>query len=293
MIAVKDIVDQSRVVWEGSMPVRCQIYLLVLIAIVCVVPVIGTGAAAASNVNDTYDPLFQWETLFQVSTLGALLAGHYDGVMDIGMLKTHGNLGIGTFDALDGEMIGFDGVFYQIKADGVAYPVPDSMETPFACVTFFEPDLLESLPSGMDYEALSAYLTNVLPAKNIFYAIRLDGAFSYMKTRSVPAQQKPYPPLSQVTAHQPVFEFSDVEGTVVGFRCPDYVTEINVSGDHLHFLTSDGKAGGHVLAFTIEKALLSVDNTTTFFVVLPPQNGDPNNPDPANNAQAEREKTDK
>jgi len=39
-----------------------------------------------------------------------------------GELKRNGDFGIGTFNALDGEMIGLDGAFYQIKVDGVAYP---------------------------------------------------------------------------------------------------------------------------------------------------------------------------
>ncbi len=48
--------------------------------------------------------------------------------------------GLGTFNNLDGEMIGLDGEFYQIKADGIAYPVDDLMKTSFAVVMFFVPD---------------------------------------------------------------------------------------------------------------------------------------------------------
>ena len=98
------------------------------------------------------------DTLFQISTINALLDGDYKGSITFGELKRHGTFGLGTFDALDGEMIGLEGQFYQIKTDGVAYPVPDSMTTPFAVVTVFDADKTLATQSGMDYEALKIIL---------------------------------------------------------------------------------------------------------------------------------------
>jgi len=213
--------------------------------------------------------VLQRETLFQVSTLDALLAGLYDGLIDFGSLSSRGDFGIGTFDRLDGEMIGCDGFFYRIDACGTAHHVPDEETTPFACVTFFEPDFTERLPEGADYTDLSDFLTSVLPTVNLFYAIRVDGTFSYVKTRSVPAQEKPYRPLVDIVAEQPVFEFHDVMGTLVGFRCPPFVAGLNVAGDHLHFLTSDRTGGGHVLEMVIEDAVLTIDVTPAFLLSLP------------------------
>ena len=43
--------------------------------------------------------------LFQYNTLGALMAGLYEGTMTIGELLKHGDLGIGTLDSIDGELI--------------------------------------------------------------------------------------------------------------------------------------------------------------------------------------------
>lgn len=40
-------------------------------------------------------------------------------------------------------------------------------------------------------------------------------------------------------------------------------------GYHLHFLTKDRKAGGHVLAFTVEDAVLTIDDTSSFSMKLP------------------------
>jgi len=52
------------------------------------------------------------ETLVQISTIDAILGGVYDGVMDFRTLKEYGDFGIGTFDSLDREMVGFNGNFY-------------------------------------------------------------------------------------------------------------------------------------------------------------------------------------
>ena len=47
--------------------------------------------------------------LFQASTIGALLDGAYDGDLSFAELAEHGDLGLGTLNGLDGEMIALDG----------------------------------------------------------------------------------------------------------------------------------------------------------------------------------------
>src|SRR5215212_7425247 len=76
---------------------------------------------------------------FQHSTITALLDGNYDGEMSFAQLRRHGDFGLGTFDALDGEMVACGGAFYQVKSDGRASEVPDAALTPFAIVTQFRP----------------------------------------------------------------------------------------------------------------------------------------------------------
>ena len=55
--------------------------------------------------------------LFQTSTIEALLDGNYEGDVTFAELEERGDFGLGTFDALDGEMIALDGDFYQVRAD--------------------------------------------------------------------------------------------------------------------------------------------------------------------------------
>ena len=118
--------------------------------------------------------------------------------------------------------------------------------------------------------ALQAYIDENTPSENIFYAILVNGTFSYAKTRSVPAQEKPYPLLADAVKNQSVFEFHNVTGILVGFKSPKYVDGgINVAGYHLHFLTTDRTAGGHLLDVEAEEAVLQIDYTDGFMMELP------------------------
>ncbi len=209
------------------------------------------------------------DVLFQVSTVNALLAGVYDGELSFGELMQQGDFGIGTFNWLDGEMIALDGYFYQLKSDGRAYPVANTLKTPFAAVTFFEADKSIFLDKSLDYDELQQYLDGLWPTRNIFYAIKITGVFDYIKTRSVPKQEKPYPQLAEVARQQPTFEFNNTEGVLVGYRLPAYMKGINVAGYHFHFIDKDRSAGGHLLKCRLKDVRIEVDYTSELHMLLP------------------------
>jgi len=235
-----------------------KVYLLLAVTLV-IITICTPGCLSSPKDRDV---------MFQSSTISALSEGIFDGDLTYKDLRQHGDFGLGTFDNLDGEMIALAGEFYQIKADGKAYLAENSMETPFAVVTFFKPEKTVSLDNALDYEQLKQYLDSMLPERDIFYAIKVEGTFEYIKARSVPAQSKPYPSLAEALEGQTVFEFHDVTGSLVGFWCPTYVEGINVPGYHLHFITSDRKAGGHLLDCQTESVKIEIDYTSEFFMML-------------------------
>lgn len=209
------------------------------------------------------------DTLFQASAISSLMEGVFDGTMTFKELRAHGDFGVGTVDNLDGEMIGLDGHFYQVRSDGAAYPINDSVETPFAEVAFFNPEEILTINGTSNLTQIESYLDSRLATKNYFYAIRIDGTFDYVKTRSVPVQSKPYPTLSEAVKGQKIFEFHNISGTLVGFRLPDFVNGINVPGYHMHFMTSDRSSGGHLLDLKLENASIKVDDISMLEIVLP------------------------
>lgn len=76
--------------------------------------------------------------VYQTSLMSALVDGIYEGKETYGDLQSQGDFGLGTFNDLDGEMVGLDGIFYQLRSDGSVRVVDDNQRTPFAIVTFFE-----------------------------------------------------------------------------------------------------------------------------------------------------------
>jgi len=209
------------------------------------------------------------ETVFQTSTLSALMEGVYDGNTTFAELRKEGDFGLGTLNGLDGEMVGFGGAFYQITADGKAHEIPDDAVTPFAVVTFFEPDKTVSIDGPLGCAELEKYILEQLPSDNIFYAIKIDGKFESIKTRSVPRQSEPYPPLAEVVKKESVFELENAEGTIAGYWFPEYLSGVNAAGFHFHFLTADKKTGGHVLDCRVGKVKMGIDYNDDLQISLP------------------------
>ncbi len=226
-------------------------------------------AAALGAAAGCAPPLEQPDLVYQVSVVRALQEGVYDGALTIGELRARGDFGLGTFHALDGELVLLAGRCWQVRADGRAYPAADSARTPFAVVTFFQPD--QSVPVGKvpSLAQLCAFVDSQLASLNRPYAVRIAGHFEYVRARSVPAQPRPYPPLAEALKHQRTFEFRDVRGTMVGFRLPPYVQGVNVPGYHLHFLTAGAPAGGHVLACRLQRGVVEIDACSALHVALP------------------------
>ncbi|MGD0398171.1 MAG: acetolactate decarboxylase [Syntrophobacteraceae bacterium] len=217
--------------------------------------------------------LAQGREMTQYSTIDVLMKGIYDGYVPIGEMLRHGDTGIGTFDGLDGEMVVVDGIAYQVTADGVVHIPAPTMTTPFAEVTFFHDDQEKVLPPGANLESFTREVDAIIPTPNIFYAVRIDGTFAKVITRSVPKQPKPYRPLTEIVKTQPTFTFENVRGVIVGWRCPAFVKGINVPGYHLHFLTEDRKGGGHILEFVVKDATVKLSHTSDFHMILP-ESGD-------------------
>jgi len=209
------------------------------------------------------------DTLYQVSILNGLLLGDYDGKLTLDEIGKHGDFGIGTFDRLDGEAVELDGVFYQVKADGTVRRMDNRVKSPFAMATFFNTDMEFQVNQQPDYLSLQNFIDSRLPTRNIPYAVKIEGKFSYLKVRSVPAQNKPYQLFSEVTKHQSTFEMRDIEGTLVGFRMPNYIQGVNVSGYHMHFISRDKTKGGHVLECAIGTGLAKIDDIKRFTMALP------------------------
>ena len=210
--------------------------------------------------------------LYQVSLLQGLALGDYCGSVTVAELKQHGDVGIGTFNKLNGEMIMLDGEVYRASGDGSVEIVSDNESTPFSVVKYIDSDETKPLKDISDFDALCHQLDKIAKEKGInrFYMIRVDGMFREVNVRSVYAQNEPYRPLTEVMKHdQTFFDYEDIEGTLVGLYCPPYMAALNAVGWHLHFISKDKTKGGHVLGVNIADAILTWDEANVFQMRLP------------------------
>jgi acetolactate decarboxylase len=208
--------------------------------------------------------------LFQASTIGALLEGAFDGDVSFAELADQGDTGLGTVNHLDGEMVALDGRFYRADIEGRLYELPASEHTPFAVVVPLDPDVDFRLEEELDHDGLLKAIERRIPADVATTAVRIDGRFPLVEARSVPRQEPPYRPLTDVVADQRVFRLTDMEGSMVGFRFPAYAEGIEVSGWHLHFISEDRSRGGHVLDSRSSSPRVRLDCSCEMHVELPP-----------------------
>jgi acetolactate decarboxylase len=193
-----------------------------------------------ADLHAEHDP----HVLFQASTIGALLDGSFEGDVTFAELADHGDLGLGTLNHLDGEMIALDGRFYRADVEGKLSEVAGDERTPFAVVVPFHPAIEFDLEGSIDHDRLLAEIDR--------------------------RQEPPYRPLTEVVSEQHVFELDGVDGTMLGFRFPEYAEGIEVAGWHLHFVDEDRARGGHVLDSRAETAHVQLDPSGELHVELPP-----------------------
>lgn len=188
----------------------------------------------------------------QVGTYDSLISPNYDGLAPLSSVLTLGPsrnaIGLGTLDRLDGELVIVGGVPYRVGTDGRPTPIAASTRTPFAEAIAFTPDSSAPIPPGTTCASLMTLVNDLAGTAGGMVAVRVRGTFTSLVTRSVPAQPKPYASLASVVATQTVFDLGQRTAVLVGFRTGPDVAGVGGPGLHLHGVTRDRSAGGHVLS---------------------------------------------
>jgi acetolactate decarboxylase len=207
--------------------------------------------------------------IVQAGTIAGLIDGHYDGDLRLADLLARADLGVGTVQHLDGELVILDGEAWVAHADGTVEAVAPHTKTPFVVACRFSPGASRHVHDPLALDGLCAALDALAPREEPVVAVRVDGRFRELRLRSVQAQQPPYPPLKDVVAHQTEWTIDGASGSVVGFRFPDASSGIEAPGYHLHFLSDDRTHAGHVLGLTLVEGDLTVDGEHELHVEVP------------------------
>jgi len=194
-----------------------------------------------------------YNELHQYSVVSSLMEGIGETGLPYKDLVSHGDHGLGTFRRMAGEMICLDNKVYQMKSDGSIVTIDSSTGTdvaPFAMVTRFRPTVTTNV-AFEDKQGLSHALTKLFPkTKNRYLAFRVDGHFQSVAVRTADGQHYKYEKLRELHRRQTTHQFTNVRGSLIGFRSPEFLQGVSVAGDHLHFISDERDRGGHVLECT-------------------------------------------
>ena len=208
------------------------------------------------------------DTITHAGTITDLARGEYEGFFPVTNLVRYGDHGLGTFHELDGEMIVYSGVVYRAASDRTASIAETNRTTPFAVVTFFEPERMFDV-EHMDMPLFKRALEMRRRNTRIPEAIQIHGDFASITIRSVPAQEKPWRTLDKVIAtDEQRATLEQVTGVMVGYYYPDTLSAIHPAGYHFHFLDHEQNVGGHVHDFNIQQARISIDYSPGIQVLL-------------------------
>lgn len=196
-------------------------------------------------------------TFYQYSVWFAFVNKVFDGDLTVEELKKHGDIGLGSFDFLDGELVMLDGVAYRIREDGEISEGTGMDQIVYADAAFFNQDGNFSINKTIAFEDLAGLLDEKKKSAHYFYVYKVHGNFKTIKLGGVPKVEPPFEDgLDVLIPKRPVFETENITGTLVGFYCPDFIGNINAKGHHFHFISDDKKWGGHVMDFQSEGTLL-------------------------------------
>ena len=211
--------------------------------------------------------------IYQISTLQALALGYTRPVVTVKELLEHGDIGLGTFEDVNGEMIVVDGQCFRATEDGTVWEAEPDIGVPFASVAKADFSPCFEVRDIPDIEKMKELLTLKIEEDfglNSMHIVRIDGAFNRVCARSESAYRSQHVDLKDILSQtQRDFMFEDISGTMVCIYYPDYMDGINAPGWHLHFLSEDRLKGGHVFDLELESGKVQLAKINNIEIQLP------------------------
>ncbi|MBQ7274373.1 MAG: acetolactate decarboxylase [Clostridiales bacterium] len=211
--------------------------------------------------------------IYQVSTLQALMLGYFRSVINVSELLKHGDIGLGTFTDVDGEMIVLDGSCYRATETGDVVPAEPDRGVPFSTICTMDETTPMKFDSMNSVEDLKASLNNLIDSQfglNSMHMARIDGEFEVIDARSESGYESVHVDLKTVLGRtQKAFKFENIKGTLVCVYFPDYMDGINAPGWHLHFISEDRKHGGHLFELVMKSGKGHISKINSIELKLP------------------------
>ncbi|WP_394844249.1 acetolactate decarboxylase [Pendulispora brunnea] len=230
-----------------------------------VVPLMALGVCAMGAIASPGKKA----VLYHASFRTPYQAGVYEGVIPMERLRANGDFGLGATHENDGELVALGGTFWRSRADGTMQELGPNDTTPYAVMTFFRPERTLRIRGPITQQELEKKLDAELDPDHRIYAVRIRGRFVHVEAGNGEPQEKPYRPLEDVLREYQWRSYKATDGTLVGFRCPEYMRRFDRVGYHFHYLSDDKKAGGHVNGYAVDDVEVAIQELGGFTVDTP------------------------
>lgn len=213
------------------------------------------------------------EKIKQFGTMQMLVESLLDGFTTNEELLKSGDVGIGTGEGIDGELIIWKGAGYKVNVNGTVslldknFPIvyADVHQSKFKFMKHYENISLSDIRQD---------ILNSVNTRNLFFSVLIEGKFSFVNTRSAAKSNKPYPGLSEVAEGQANFHNENVAGHMIGYYTPVLYQGVGVPNFHQHFISNEFNFGGHVTDALIEKVDVSIQMFNGIDITIPLENQD-------------------
>lgn len=206
----------------------------------------------------------------QFYSLYTIKNGIFTGDIKLSEVIKCGNFGIGTFNNIDGELVVIDGKIYRTKADGTAEIVDNLDEkTPYAIVTEFQPEIEHNVAQLNFSDLIDEIDTMRSKLRESILCIEVAGIFKWVQTRAPEPSYPPYKDLADIIADQPSTTFDNINGNVVGFYTPEFLSALGVPDYHFHFIDESRGFGGHLQDLYLDEGVIKIQCVDEIKVVKP------------------------
>ncbi|MCH9613750.1 MAG: Alpha-acetolactate decarboxylase [Chlamydiia bacterium] len=214
-------------------------------------------------------PLLGASEIFQVSTVGALRDGVFNGDFTLKDLKLKGDFGVGVTNHLDGDWVAYNGKFYRTTKNITLEELSPSEKIPYGVVTFFKAPTRFTLKSINSLSDLTTKVEGLFKNKNIPYAILIEGTFTRVDLENSKKQSPPYTELKNASMDE--YKVDNEKGMLIGFWFPPVMNPVSVPRLHVHYLPRNHAKGGRVVnvkAKSVKVAIQGANNLDIYFPKL-------------------------
>ncbi|MHC5250603.1 acetolactate decarboxylase [Enterococcus sp. LJL90] len=207
----------------------------------------------------------------QLGTMQMLAESLLEGFVKNKDILALGNVGIGTGEGIDGELVIWDGVSYKVDGEGNITKLGNEFPIVYANVHKNDFQFLQHF-ENIALSDIQSDVLKIINSKNIMFSVLIEGEFVFVTTRSAFKSHKPYPGLEEIAKNQINFHKEKVKGRMIGYYTPVLYQGIGVPNYHQHFIADSLDFGGHVIDAKILSANVFVQMFNGIDIELPVSN---------------------